>query len=97
MAGCPITCAVDIMDADENSLYFLTAKGKLYDRLRKGIYCADGNEGQEHHVLRGNIAAGKGKELGNTLLPRLFEKNPYMWKIYPNTGIPKCADSVPNL
>ena len=32
--GLPVTCAVDMMDADENSLYFLTAKGKsFYDRL----------------------------------------------------------------
>ena len=33
--GRPITCAIDIMDYDENCLYFLTAKGKnFYDRLK---------------------------------------------------------------
>ena len=26
--GLPVTCAIDIMDYDENGLYFLTAKGK---------------------------------------------------------------------
>lgn len=26
--GLPVTCAIDIMDFDENGLYFLTAKGK---------------------------------------------------------------------
>ena len=26
--GLPVTCAIDIMDWDENGLYFLTAKGK---------------------------------------------------------------------
>ena len=26
--GLPVTCAIDIMDSDENGLYFLTAKGK---------------------------------------------------------------------
>ena len=26
--GLPVTAAVDMMDCDENSLYFLTAKGK---------------------------------------------------------------------
>ena len=32
--GRPITCAIDIMDYDENGLYFLTAKGRnFYDRL----------------------------------------------------------------
>lgn len=24
--GLPVTCAIDIMDSDENGLYFLTAK-----------------------------------------------------------------------
>ena len=31
----PVTCAIDIMEFDENSLYFLMAKGKgFYDRLK---------------------------------------------------------------
>ena len=34
--GLPVTAAIDMMDSDENSLYFLTAKGKgFYDRLKK--------------------------------------------------------------
>lgn len=34
--GLPVTAAIDMMDADENGLYFLTAKGKaFYDRLKK--------------------------------------------------------------
>ena len=28
--GSPVTCAIDMMDCDENSLYFLTAKGKAF-------------------------------------------------------------------
>ena len=33
--GLPVTAAIDMMDADENGLYFLTAKGKaFYDRLK---------------------------------------------------------------
>lgn len=33
--GLPVTCAVDIMDADEGGLYFLTARGKgFYGRLK---------------------------------------------------------------
>ena len=32
--GLPVTAAIDMMDCDDNSLYFLTAKGKgFYDRL----------------------------------------------------------------
>ena len=34
--GLPVTAAIDMMDYDENSLYFLTAKGKgFYDRPAK--------------------------------------------------------------
>ena len=37
-AGLPVTAAIDMMDADENGVYFLTAKGKgFYDRLLKKI------------------------------------------------------------
>lgn len=28
-AGLPVTCAIDMMDSDGNSLYFPTAKGKI--------------------------------------------------------------------
>lgn len=83
--GLPVTCAVDMMDADENSLYFLTAKGKsFYDRLKKKGYIAlTGMKGKSTMSCSAISLRGKVKELGNTLLPRLFEKNPYMWKIYP--------------
>ena len=37
--GKPVTCAIDIMDYDENGLYFLTAKGKnFYKRLKSNGY-----------------------------------------------------------
>ncbi len=37
--GLPITCAIDIMDFDEEVLYFLTAKGKsFYERLKSKKY-----------------------------------------------------------
>ena len=39
--GLPVTAAIDMMDSDENGLYFLTAKGKnFYDRLIKRGYLA---------------------------------------------------------
>lgn len=39
--GFPVTCAIDIMDCDGKSLYFLTARGKsLYGRLNKQGYVA---------------------------------------------------------
>lgn len=39
--GLPVTCAIDIMDFDENGLYFLTAKVKnFYQRLKSNQYIA---------------------------------------------------------
>ena len=37
--GLPVTCAIDMMDCDEDSLYFLTAKGKaFYELFQKNPY-----------------------------------------------------------
>lgn len=84
----PVTAAIDMMDSDASSLYFLTARGKgFYDRLKKrGFLALTAIKGQDtmHSVavsLRGNV-----RELGPELLPRLFEKNPYMAEIYPTEG-----------
>lgn len=83
--GLPVTCAIDIMDADETGLYFLTAKGKgFYDRLKKhGHIALTGIKGQDTMSCIAVSVRGKVKELGDKLLPRLFEKNPYMKEIYP--------------
>ena len=47
--GLPVTCTIDIMDFDENGLYFLTAKGKgFYDRLKKqGFIALTGMRGKD--------------------------------------------------
>ena len=56
--GLPVTCAIDMMDADEKGLYFLTAKGKsFYNR----VYGADRHERRRYYVLRGGIDARKGE------------------------------------
>ncbi|HBF2106369.1 TPA: 4Fe-4S binding protein [Clostridioides difficile] len=83
--GLPITCAIDMMDADENGLYFLTAKGKgFYDRLKKRKYLAlTGMKGEDTMHCVAVSVRGKVKELGSDWLPGLFEKNPYMYEIYP--------------
>lgn len=81
----PITCAIDIMDFDEQGLYFLTAKGKsFYTRLKK-------NEHIAFTAVRGNTTLssiaisvqGNVKEIGNDKLSDLFVKNTYMNEIYP--------------
>ncbi len=82
--GLPVTCAVDMMDADENGLYFLTAKGKsFYDRLVQSGYISltalKGNSTMDSIAVsvRGNV-----KEIGGERLPDLMMKNPYMFEIY---------------
>lgn len=81
----PVTCAIDMMDADENGLYFLTAKGKnFYRRLKnRGYLAITGMKGEDTMSCVAVSLGGKVRELGNQPLARLFEKNPYMKEIYP--------------
>lgn len=83
--GLPITAAIDMMDADEKGLYFLTATGKgFYDRLKKKSYLAlTGIKGEDTMHCVAVSVRGRTEELGRALLPRLFQKNPYMNEIYP--------------
>ena len=74
-----------MMDFDENSLYFLTAKGKgFYDRLKKRKYLAfTAMKGEDTMSSVAVSVRGKVRELGYNRIPELFEKNPYMKQIYP--------------
>lgn len=47
--GLPVTCVIDMMYADDNGLYFLTAKGKnFYRRLKdKGYLALSGKKGED--------------------------------------------------
>lgn len=85
--GLPVTCAIDMMDADASGLYFLTAQGKgFYNRLKKsGFLALTGMKGEDTMHSVAVSVRGKVRELGSDLLPRLFEKNPYMNEIYPTT------------
>lgn len=77
-----------MMDYDDQSLYFLTAKGKkFYDRLKKKEYLAlTGMKGEDTMSSVSVSLGGKVREKGPELLPRLFEKNPYMNEIYPDAA-----------
>lgn len=91
--GRPHTRVIDIMLADEDSIYFLTAKGKMfYEELKSQQFAAvSGMTGGESHdiahatmekkaiSLRGLI-----EEIGTEKLDEIFEKNPYMAEIYPD-------------
>ena len=83
--GLPVTAAIDMMDCDDNSLYFLTAKGKgFYDRLVKRQFLAfTAMKGEDTMSTVAVSIRGKVRELGYDRIPELFEKNPYMHQIYP--------------
>lgn len=77
---------IDMMYADDNGLYFLTAKGKnFYRRLKdKGYLALSGKKGEDTMNCTAVSVRGKVRELGGSdMLPLLFEKNPYMFEIYP--------------
>lgn len=84
-AGLPVTCAIDMMDSDENSLYFLTARGKgFYHRLKKQKYIAlTGIKGTGTMSSIAISVRGHVEEAGAIVLSHLLEKNPYMLEIYP--------------
>ena len=83
--GLPVTAAIDMMDADENGLYFLTARGKsFYDRLKKhGFLALTALKGADTMTSVAVSVRGKVRELGYDKIPELFEKNPYVHTIYP--------------
>ena len=83
--GLPVTCVIDMMYADEDGLYFLTAKGKdFYRRLKDNGYIAlSGIKGESTMNCAALSIRGKVREIGADMLPVLLEKNPYMLEIYP--------------
>ena len=63
--GLPVTAAIDMMDSDENGLYFLTAKGKgFYDRLiKRGFLALTAIKGQDTMSSITVSVRGKVREL----------------------------------
>lgn len=83
--GLPQTCVIDLMLADENGLYFLTAKGKsFYDRLMARKFVAiSGMKGTDTLSSVAISVRGRVRNIGRERLEEIFAKNPYMAKIYP--------------
>lgn len=83
--GFPQARVIDIMLVDDNSLYFITAKGKeFYHQLMDKKYAAvsgmtsgNGSLNKKAISLRGRV-----KNVGQELLDKVFEQNPYMCDIY---------------
>ncbi len=84
--GLPVTCVIDMMDSDENSLYFLTARGKgFYHRLKRQKFIAlTGVKGKDTMSSVAVSVRGHVEEERDIVLSHLFEKNPYMLEIYPS-------------
>ncbi len=83
--GLPQTCVIDLMLADENGLYFLTAKGKsFYDRLMARPFVAlSGMKGSDTLSTVAISIRGTVRSIGKERLAEFFEQNPYMARIYP--------------
>lgn len=83
--GLPVTCAIDIMDRDSDSLYFLTARGKgFYHRLKARPFIAlTGIKGNNTMSSIAISIRGKTEDAGDDILQHLLEKNSYMYEIYP--------------
>lgn len=84
--GLPQTRVIDIMLVDDNSIYFITAKGKeFYHQLMKQKYVSiSGMSGGEGSLDKKAISLrGKVKNMGQNLLEKVFEENSYMKEIYP--------------
>ena len=83
--GLPQTCVIDLMLADEQGLYFLTARGKsFYERLMaKPFVAVTGMKGSDTLSTLAISLRGAVRNIGKERLTEIFEKNPYMAKIYP--------------
>jgi Uncharacterized conserved protein len=83
--GEPHTCVIDIMLCDDDSIYFLTSTGKpFYDRLKNQNFVSiTGMKGNDTLSTVVVSIRGKIREVGNSLVNRVFEENKYMKKIYP--------------
>ena len=84
--GLPQTCVIDMMLCDEGGLYFLTAKGKkFYERLMLRHFVAvSGMKGEDTMSTVSVSLRGRAKNIGKERLEEIFEKNPYMARIYPS-------------
>ncbi len=84
--GLPATRVIDIMLYDKNGIYFLTARGKaFYRQLKAKPYLSlSGMSGGRETMSRRVVSlSGAVKNTGSRRLNEIFEKNPYMYEIYP--------------
>ena len=78
--GHPQTRVIDMMLWDENGVYFLTARGKVFyaQLMEQGFIALSAVKNKISISLRGKI-----RNIGSEKLDEIFEKNPYIQSIYP--------------
>lgn len=84
--GMPFTRVIDIMLTDENSLYFITARGKeFYCQLMENKFAAlSGMTGGKGSMSKKAVSVrGRVECIGKNRLDDVFNENPYMAEIYP--------------
>lgn len=84
--GHPVTRVIDMMLSNDENIYFLTAKGKeFYRQLMEQEYLSlSGMTGEGDSIKKKAVSIqGHVKNIGKEKLEEIFEKNPYMAKIYP--------------
>lgn len=84
--GLPVARVIDIMLADEESLYFITARGKeFYRQLMEQKYAAiSGMTAGKSSMERKAVSVrGRVENIGTEKLEEVFRENPYMAEIYP--------------
>lgn len=85
--GLPDARVIDIMLADSDSLYFITAKGKRFYRqlMEQKFVAISGMTGGDHSLDKKAVSVrGKIRNIGNEKLEKVFAENPYMNEIYPS-------------
>ncbi|MBO5484676.1 MAG: 4Fe-4S binding protein [Lachnospiraceae bacterium] len=99
--GHPVTRVIDVMLVDDKTLYFITAKGKeFYRQLMEqrfvSISGACGGEGMDKKEASIHMSAisirGTVQNIGSQRLEEVFEKNPYMYEIYPDVASRKALE-----
>lgn len=85
--GLPSTRVIDMMLYDDNGIYFLTAKGKVfYQQLMNKAYVSlSGMTTGEGTMNKKAISlSGAVRSIGEEKLDEIFEQSPYMADIYPS-------------
>lgn len=91
----PVTRVIDIMLVDDNSLYFITAKGKEFYRQlmeQKFASISGMTAGKDSLCKKAISVRGKIRNIGSEKLEEVFIKNPYMSEIYPSRGSRKALE-----